>query len=67
LEISKDGTTYTFYLRKGVWYRPTGPQDHSFWNNRKFTALVDQIDSEPDVTRRKALINQAEQIMEQDP
>jgi peptide/nickel transport system substrate-binding protein len=50
-----------------AWYRPTGPQDYSFWNNDKFNALVDQIDSEFDVTKRKALINQAEQIMEQDP
>jgi peptide/nickel transport system substrate-binding protein len=50
-----------------AWYRPTGPQDYSFWNNEKFNALVDQIDSEPDVSKRKALIHQAEEIMEQDP
>jgi peptide/nickel transport system substrate-binding protein len=50
-----------------AWYRPTGPQDYSFWNNQKFNDLVDQIDSEPDVTRRKVLIRQAEEIMEQDP
>ena len=50
-----------------AWYRPTGPQDYSFWSNEKFNALVDQIDNESDVTKRKALINQAEQIMEQDP
>ena len=50
-----------------AWYRPTGPQDYSFWNNDKFNALVDQIDVEFDVAKRKVLIHQAEEIMEQDP
>lgn len=50
-----------------AWYRPTGPQDYSFWNNDKFNALVDQIDGEFDVAKRKVLIRQAEEIMEQDP
>jgi ABC-type transport system substrate-binding protein len=50
-----------------AWYRPTGPQDYSFWDNPKFNALVDQIDTEFDVTKRKVLIRQAEEIMEQDP
>jgi peptide/nickel transport system substrate-binding protein len=50
-----------------AWYRPTGPQDYSFWNNEEFNALVDQIDAEPDIAKRKALIRQAEEIMEQDP
>ena len=50
-----------------AWYRPTGPQDYSFWENAKFNALVDQIDAEVDPAKRKALIHQAEEIMEQDP
>ncbi len=52
-----------------AWCRPTGPQDYSFWNNQKFNDLVDQIDSEPDVTsgRKVAAVHRAEEIMEQDP
>ncbi len=50
-----------------AWYRTSGPQNYSFWHNDKFDALVDQIDSEVDPGKRKALVRQAEQIMEQDP
>jgi ABC-type transport system substrate-binding protein len=50
-----------------AWYRPSGPQDYSFWSNDKFNALVDQIDAEVDPAKRKALVRQAEEIMEQDP
>ena len=50
-----------------AWYRSGGPQDYSFYSNQKFDALVDQIDSEVDPAKRKALVRQAEEIMEQDP
>jgi peptide/nickel transport system substrate-binding protein len=50
-----------------AWYRTGGPQNYSFWDNPKFNALVDQIDSEVDPGKRKALVRQAEEIMEQDP
>ena len=50
-----------------AWYRTGGPQNYSFWDNPKFNALVDQIDAEVDPAKRKALIRQAEAIMEQDP
>jgi len=50
-----------------AWYRSGGPQDYSFYSNQKFDALVVQIDSEVDPTKRKALVRQAEEIMEQDP
>ena len=50
-----------------AWYRTGGPQNYSFWDNAKFNALVDQIDEEVDPAKRKALIRQAEAIMEQDP
>jgi len=50
-----------------AWYRPSGPQDYSFWNNTKFNDLVDQIDTELDPAKRKVLVHQAEEIMEQDP
>ena len=39
----------------------------SRWSNKEFQTLVDQIDRELDETKRKALVAQAEAIMEQDP
>jgi peptide/nickel transport system substrate-binding protein len=50
-----------------AWYRTGGPQNYSFWNNEKFNALVDQIDREVDPAKRKALVRQTEEIMEQSP
>ncbi len=50
-----------------AWYRTGGPQNYSFWDNAKFNALVDQIDREIDPDKRKALVRQAEAIMEEDP
>jgi ABC-type transport system substrate-binding protein len=50
-----------------AWYSPGGPQNYSQWNNEKFNALVPQIDTEVDPTKRLALIRQCEDIMEQDP
>jgi peptide/nickel transport system substrate-binding protein len=49
-----------------AWYGKDGPQNYSKWHNEAFEALVDQIDRELDETKRKALIRQAETIMEQD-
>jgi len=50
-----------------AWYKTDGPQNHSFWSNPKFDALLLQIDREVDATKRKALIREAETIMEADP
>jgi ABC-type oligopeptide transport system substrate-binding subunit len=49
------------------WYAQDGPQNYSHWHNPAFEALVPQIDRETDTTKRKALIRQAEAIVEQDP
>ncbi len=49
------------------WYAKDGPQNYSHWHNPAFEALVPQIDRETDATKRKALIRQAEAIVEQDP
>ena len=49
------------------WYKKDGPQNYSKWHNEAFEVLLPQIDSELDTTKRKALIRQAENIMEQDP
>ena len=50
-----------------AWYSKAGPQNYSRWHNPSFEALVKQIDGELDETKRKALIRQAENIMEQNP
>jgi ABC-type oligopeptide transport system substrate-binding subunit len=49
------------------WYVTNGPQNYSKWHNEQFDKLADQIDHELDLAKRKALIRQAETIMEQDP
>jgi peptide/nickel transport system substrate-binding protein len=50
-----------------AWYGKDGPQNYSRWSNNEFQAVVQQIDSELDHAKRKALVRQAEMIMEQDP
>jgi ABC-type transport system substrate-binding protein len=50
-----------------AWYRTGGPQNYSFWDNKKFNDLVDQIDREVDPAKRLALVRQTEAIMEEDP
>ena len=50
-----------------AWYRTDGPQNYSNWSNKKFDALVDQVDLEVDAAKRLAFIRQCEDIMEQDP
>ena len=50
-----------------AWYVTNGPQNYSKWHNAAFDALVKQIDRELDTAKRKALVRQAEDIMEQDP
>ena len=50
-----------------AWYGKDGPQNYSFWDNKKFEDLSAQIDREVDGEKRLALIHQAEAVMEQDP
>ena len=50
-----------------AWYSKDGPQNYSKWSAQPFQDLVTQIDHELDETKRKALILQAEALMEQDP
>jgi peptide/nickel transport system substrate-binding protein len=50
-----------------AWYGKDGPQNYSRWSNKEFQDLVIQIDRELDPEKRKALVRQAELIMEQDP
>jgi peptide/nickel transport system substrate-binding protein len=50
-----------------AWYSKDGPQNYSQWQNPAFQALVPQIDRARDDAPRKALIRQAEDILEQAP
>jgi peptide/nickel transport system substrate-binding protein len=50
-----------------AWYGKNGPQNYSSWSNEQFQAVVKQIDHELDVNKRRQLVHQAENIMEQDP
>jgi peptide/nickel transport system substrate-binding protein len=50
-----------------AWYLTNGPQNYSKWSNPEFDALAKQIDRETDESERKALVRQAEKVMEQDP
>ncbi len=50
-----------------AWYRKDGPQNYSKWHNQTFDDLVKQIDRETEDAKRKALVRQADEIMEQDP
>jgi ABC-type transport system substrate-binding protein len=50
-----------------AWYAKDGPQNYSKWQNGAFEQTLQQINHELDEPKRKALIRQAEAIMEQDP
>jgi ABC-type transport system substrate-binding protein len=50
-----------------AWYGKDGPQNYSFWDNKKFQDILVQIDSEVDPAKRLALIRETEKIMESDP
>jgi peptide/nickel transport system substrate-binding protein len=50
-----------------AWYGKDGPQNYGKWSNNTFQDLAAQIDRELDEAKRKALVSQAEALMEQDP
>jgi peptide/nickel transport system substrate-binding protein len=50
-----------------AWYGKDGPQNYSRWSNKAFHDVVKDIDRELDTDKRKALVRQAEMIMEEDP
>ncbi len=50
-----------------AWYGKNGPQNYSRWHHAAYEELVKKIDRELDDTQRKALIRQAEHIMEENP
>ena len=50
-----------------AWYKTGGPQNYSNWSEPRFDALMPQIDRETDTAKRRALVRQAEMIMEENP
>jgi ABC-type transport system substrate-binding protein len=50
-----------------AWYGKGGPQNYGGWTNEQFHALAHQIEREVDENKRKAMIRQAEDILENDP
>ena len=50
-----------------AWYGKDGPQNYSQWTNPQFHELARQIEREIDDGKRKAMVRQAEAILEQDP
>jgi peptide/nickel transport system substrate-binding protein len=50
-----------------AWYGKNGPQNYSGWTNEQFHSLAGQIERELDGSKRRALVRQAEGILEQDP
>jgi ABC-type transport system substrate-binding protein len=49
------------------WYGKNGPQNYGGWVNDQFHTLAAQIERELDANKRKAMVRQAEDIMEMDP
>src|SRR5207247_9595128 len=50
-----------------AWYGKDGPQNYSRWTNPGFHDLAHQIEREVDDNRRKAMVREAEVMLEQDP
>jgi peptide/nickel transport system substrate-binding protein len=53
--------------RANLWWRTGGSQNWGGYSNADFDALLDQIDVETDVAARQELINQAQQLLDEDP
>ncbi len=53
--------------RANLWWRTGGSQNWGGYTNADFDALLDQIDVETDSTKRTDLINQALDVLDQDP
>jgi peptide/nickel transport system substrate-binding protein len=53
--------------RANLWWRTDGSQNWGGYSNPDFDALLDQIDVTTDVEARQELINQAQQLLDDDP
>jgi peptide/nickel transport system substrate-binding protein len=53
--------------RANLWWRTGGSQNWAQYSNAEFDALLDQIDVETDPATRQDLVNQALDVLDQDP
>ncbi|HXF64314.1 MAG TPA: ABC transporter substrate-binding protein, partial [Caldilineaceae bacterium] len=53
--------------RANLWWRTGGSQNWGGYSNAEFDALLDQIDNETDPATRQTLIDQALDVLDQDP
>lgn len=53
--------------RANLWWRTGGSQNWAQYSNPEFDALLDQIDVETDPAARQDLVNQALDVLDQDP
>jgi ABC-type oligopeptide transport system substrate-binding subunit len=50
-----------------AWYGKGGPQNYGGWTNEQFHSLAHQIEREVDENKRRTMVRQAEDILENDP
>jgi len=50
-----------------AWYGKDGPQNYGGWTNEQFHTIARNLERELDAGKRKAMVRQAEAILEQDP
>ena len=50
----------------GQWFKTNGPQNYGNWSNAQFDDLLGKVDSELDVDKRRALVRQAEDLLDQE-
>ncbi len=48
------------------WFKTNGPQNYANWSNQKFDDLLSKIDKELDQEKRKALVREAEDLLDQE-
>ncbi|MCC7371888.1 MAG: ABC transporter substrate-binding protein [Chloroflexi bacterium] len=48
------------------WFKTDGPQNYAKYSNPKFDALLEKIDKELDLEKRKALAHEAEDLLDQE-
>ncbi len=53
--------------RGNLWWRTSGSQNWGSYSNPEFDTLLDQIDVETDTATRQEMINQALDLLDQDP
>ena len=48
------------------WFKTNGPQNYGNWSNAQFDDLLSKIDTELDLDKRRGLVRQAEELLDQE-